>query len=81
MLKLLTTTELFSLVEDGSPNDGDIDDDGYDDAIEEHITSFVNSVSGNYSTIETTGDCISNSNPSAVNESSLASQDSSYDYP
>ncbi len=72
---------VVSSVEDASPNDGDIDEDGYDDAIEEHITSFVNSVSGNYSTVETTGDCVSNSNPTAVAEASLASQDSSYDYP
>lgn len=72
---------VVSTIEDSSPNAGDVDEDGYDDAIEEHVTSFVNSVSGNYSTIETSGDCISNSNPSAVAENTLGSQDPAYDYP
>lgn len=79
--ELIDDDGVSSSVEDGAPNSGDVDENDYDDAIEKNITSFVNSVSGNYSTIKTTGDCISNSNPSAVAENTLGSQDPAYDYP
>ncbi|MEZ4211263.1 MAG: hypothetical protein R3B39_03180, partial [Candidatus Paceibacterota bacterium] len=36
---------ISSAVEDAAPNNGDVDESGYDDAIEPNITSFVNSVS------------------------------------
>ncbi|MDQ5901558.1 MAG: hypothetical protein QG580_273 [Patescibacteria group bacterium] len=68
-------------VEDDAPNNGDIDDNGYDDAIEDNVSSFVNSVSGNYTSVVTTGDCFYNSNLDSEAESELASEDSEYDYP
>ncbi len=72
---------ISSTVERAAPNDGDVNENGYADSVEQNITSFVNSVSGSYATIETTGDCTRNDSPSASAESSLASQDSGYDYP
>lgn len=70
-----------SAVEDAAPNNGDVDDDGYDDAIENHITSLVNSVSGGYTTVQTNGDCIFNSNISVAAENTLGVADANYDYP
>jgi hypothetical protein len=67
--------------EDAAPNQGDIDENGYDDAIEDNVSSFVNSVSSNYTSVVTTGDCFYNSNLDSEAESELASQDSEYDYP
>ncbi len=72
---------ISSTVERAAPNDGDVNENGYADSVEQNITSFVNSVSGSYATIETTGDCTRNDSPSASAESSLATQDSGYDYP
>lgn len=68
-------------IEDAAPNNGDINENGYDDAIEDNVSSFVNSVSGNYTSVVTTGDCFYNSNLDSEAESELASQDSEYDYP
>jgi len=64
-----------------APNGGDVNENGYADSVEQNITSFVNPISTTYTTLETTGDCTRNDSPSASAESSLASQDSGYDYP
>jgi len=72
---------ISSSIEDAAPNNGDVNENNYDDAIEQNITSFVNSVSGNYTTVQTTGNCVSNSEVTSAAESSLATQDSGYDYP
>ncbi|MEZ4211219.1 MAG: peptidoglycan-binding domain-containing protein, partial [Candidatus Paceibacterota bacterium] len=40
-----------------------------------------NSVSGNYTTVQTTGNCVEKSSVSSEAESALATQDSGYDYP
>lgn len=72
---------IISSIEDAAPNSGDVDESGYDDAIESNVTSFVNSVSGNYTTVQTTGNCVENNSISSEAESSLDTQDSGYDYP
>jgi hypothetical protein len=81
LAEIMDTDEISSAVEDAAPNSGDIDENGYDDAIEYNVSSFVNPVSSAYTTVKTTGDCVANSNLSASVESSLGTQDSGYDYP
>ena len=68
-------------VEIASPNNGDIDGDGYSDAVQAEVTSFVSAVSSDYATVETTGNCTNNVSPEIVAEEDLADLDSSYEYP
>lgn len=72
---------ISSVIENAAPNTGDIDENGYIDSIEQNVSSFVNSVSGNYTSVVTTGDCFYNSNLNSEAESELASEDAEYDYP
>lgn len=81
LAEIMDADEISSIVEDAAPNGGDIDENGYDDAIEYNVSSFVNPVSTNYTSVKTTGDCIANSSLSAASESSLGTQDPGYDYP
>lgn len=67
--------------EDGAPNGGDVNGNGYDDAIEDSIASFLNEVSNYYMSIETSGDCVFYSSVEVQDMASLPSQDTAYDYP
>jgi hypothetical protein len=70
-----------SEIELAAPNEGDVNENSYADSVEQNITSLVNSVSGGYTTIETTGQCTRNNSLSSVSEDSLGSQDADYEYP
>lgn len=72
---------ITAAVEQAAPNDGDVDENGFIDSVEQNVSSFVNAVSTNYASVVTTGDCVRNDSPSAVEESSLGAQDGGYDYP
>ena len=68
-------------VEDGAPNGGDVDESGVPDSIEHNISSALNSVTGEYTTLVSNGECFDNEGVSIITESSLSTQDSDYDYP
>ena len=68
-------------VEDAAPNSGDVDESGVPDSIEHNISSALNSVTGEYTTLVSTGECFDNEDVTLISESSLSAQDPSYDYP
>lgn len=67
-------------VEDGAPNDGDGNNDGVADSDQANVSSFINSVTGKYTTLAVDEDC-SITSVSIEAEDSLLAQDSSYEYP
>jgi Lectin C-type domain len=68
-------------IEDAAPNNGDANDDGVLDNLQTNVTSYVNTVSGNYTTLELpTGDC-SITAVSTKSKTQLAIPDQNYDYP
>jgi hypothetical protein len=64
-------------VEDAAPNNGDANQDGTADKTQVNVTSFSNSVTGQYSVVDTSG-CTGNRDVSAANVTSI---DNGYTYP
>lgn len=62
-----------------APNSGDANNDGTADSAQTNVTSFVNSVTGNYASVSSTCDSTTSANVSA--EAANAAQDSVFDYP
>lgn len=81
LVKITDNDNIASSEEDAAPNGGDADDSGYDDAIERNITSFENTLSGEYMSVITDGTCTDNRELEFIEETGLAAQDSGYDYP
>lgn len=70
-----------SLVEEAAPNNGDANNDGTPDAQQSTVASFVNSVTGEYSTVAISSDDCVISTAAATSGSSLSAYDSGYRYP
>ena len=69
-----------TIVEDAAPNAGDANDDGTPDSDQAHVSSFVNTVTGEYTVVELDETC-SLSEVSASKEDSQTVLDSGYNYP
>jgi uncharacterized repeat protein (TIGR01451 family) len=67
--------------ENAAPNSGDANDDGTADTQQANVTSFVSSITGNYATLATSGDCDQNDDPYIASTAENARADSSYNYP
>lgn len=67
-------------VEDEAPNNGDANNDGTDDSAQTNVTSIVNDVTGEYTTIVTDGGGCELNSASIKQENQLVS-DSGYTYP
>lgn len=67
-------------VEDAAPNGGDGNNDGIADSTQSNVTSFVNSVTGRYVTLELDAIC-SITRATAVAETTNVVQDADYVYP
>ena len=67
--------------EEAGPNAGDADDDGYSDSMEHDTSTFENSLTGEYVTITSEGECFDNEDVSLISESGLSTTDNSYSYP
>ena len=68
-------------VEDAAPNTGDANNDGEADSEQTSVTSFVNPVTGKYSSLESGGDCERNSGVSVKPVSANTKADAGYSYP
>jgi len=67
--------------EDAAPNGGDANDDGTADSQQANVTSFVNSITGNYAALATDGDCDQNDDPYMASVAANATADTHYAYP
>lgn len=69
--------------EDNAPNGGDVNENGYDDATEDGITSFFNNQSETYTTVEVNGNyrCNYISEVSSSSLDDLNAEDGEYEYP
>lgn len=65
--------------EDNAPNGGDANNDGTDDSIQNHVSSFVNPVTNKYTVVETDSAC-SLAAVSAASETAKPVADSGYNY-
>ena len=68
-----------SSTEDAAPNSGDANNDGTTDSTQSNVASFVNAVTGHYTSVALPVAC-SLSSTSAQTEASQAAQDSGYQY-
>ncbi|MBQ4821731.1 choice-of-anchor L domain-containing protein, partial [Aquimarina sp. MMG016] len=69
-------------IEDAAPNGGDANGDGILDSEQSSVASIPDATgSGDYVTLEVTGDCSQITNMQAFLEADLASLDDNYDYP
>lgn len=77
----LDSDGIFNVIEDDAPNDGDGNDDGTADSEQDSVTSFFNTITNSYVTLETTG-CSGTNNAVSINpESSNTVADGVYSYP
>jgi len=67
--------------ESAAPNSGDANNDGTADTQQANVTSFVSTVTGQYATLATSGDCDQNNDPYVSASSINGTTDTSYDYP
>lgn len=67
-------------IENGAPNGGDGNNDGIADASQANVTSFVNAVSGGYTTLELDDNC-SVTSVSAAADTTNSVSDKGYTYP
>ncbi len=75
------TVNVLSAEEEAGPNNGDANDDGTQDSLQAHVTSFVNPVTGNYAVLVADNeDCVVDSVLIAP-ESANTVADDDYDYP
>ena len=71
-----------STIEDAGNNGGDGNGDGTDDSEQEDVSGVPNSLTGDYTTLESAGtNCAFITQNSVVAEGALAAQDPSHDYP
>jgi len=68
-------------VETAAPGNGDVNQDGTPDSQQAKVSSFVNSVTGNYAALETSGDCEQNNSAEVVDAGANSVKDASYVYP
>lgn len=68
-------------VEDAAPNSGDVNESDVPDSIEHNISSLLNSVTGEYTAVVSTGSCFDNEDVGVIPESSLGAEDPQFNYP
>jgi hypothetical protein len=69
---------IFDAIEAASPNSGDANDDGFQDAAQANVTSLPNPVTGKYAVLESS--CTTHSNVSSQEATELA-KEGGYSYP
>ncbi|MEI6481316.1 MAG: choice-of-anchor U domain-containing protein [Candidatus Saccharibacteria bacterium] len=66
-------------VESAAPNGGDANNDGFPDAYQDNVTSFVDTVTGHYAVVETS--CSANQGIQIGSEAGDGHGDAAFDYP